>query len=84
MTFDRAGTYVFRVTVTDASGLSVSSSTSVTVAQTLSSAPGIQLYLDQAFPPAVGQQVNDSVAELIAGKASPQQVAQAISDVAKQ
>lgn len=56
----------------------------VTVSQTLSSAPGIQLYLDQAFPPAVGQQVNDSVAELIAGKASPQQVAQAISDVAKQ
>ena len=37
------------------------------VAETLAAATGFQLYLDQAYPPAVGQQVNDSVAELIAG-----------------
>ena len=47
------------------------------VAETLASATGFQLYLDQAYAPAVGQQVNDSVAELLAGKSSPEQVAQA-------
>jgi raffinose/stachyose/melibiose transport system substrate-binding protein len=53
------------------------------VAEALASATGFQLYLDQAFPPAVGTQVNDSVAELIAGKASAEQVTQAITAVAK-
>lgn len=53
------------------------------VVRTLAQATGFQLYLDQAYPPAVGAQVNDSVAELIAGKASPEQVAQAITEVAK-
>jgi raffinose/stachyose/melibiose transport system substrate-binding protein len=51
------------------------------VAQAVSSATGFQLYLDQAYPPAVGQQVNDSVAELVAGKASPEQVTQTIHSV---
>jgi raffinose/stachyose/melibiose transport system substrate-binding protein len=49
----------------------------------LSNASGFQLFLDQAYPPAIGQQVNDSVAELVAGTASPQQVAQAIAATAK-
>ncbi|WP_268959633.1 extracellular solute-binding protein [Nonomuraea antri] len=53
------------------------------VATLLSAASGYQLYLDQAYPPAVGQQVNDSVAELIAGTKTPEQVGQAISDVAE-
>jgi raffinose/stachyose/melibiose transport system substrate-binding protein len=53
------------------------------VAEALSTATGFQLYLDQAYAPAVGQQVNDSVAELIAGKATPEQVAKSIADVAK-
>jgi raffinose/stachyose/melibiose transport system substrate-binding protein len=53
------------------------------VAQTLAQASGFQLYLDQAFPPAVGQEVNDSVAALIAGQKSPQQVAKAITQTAK-
>jgi raffinose/stachyose/melibiose transport system substrate-binding protein len=53
------------------------------VHQTVSKASGFQLYLDQAYPPAVGQQVNDSVAELIAGKSSPEQVAKAIAKTAK-
>ncbi len=43
----------------------------------------VQLYLDQAYAPAVGQAVNDAVAELFAGKASPQEVAQQIADAAK-
>ncbi|MDP9793275.1 raffinose/stachyose/melibiose transport system substrate-binding protein [Catenuloplanes nepalensis] len=54
------------------------------VADILATSTGFQLYLDQAFPPAVGQQVNDSVAELLAGKSSPEDVAEAITAAAKQ
>jgi len=54
------------------------------VAQTLATSTAFQLYLDQAYAPAVGQQVNDSVAELLAGKSSPEKVAKAITDAAKQ
>ncbi len=53
------------------------------VAKALDDATGFQLYLDQDFPPAVGQEVNDSVAALVAGKKTPQQVAQAITRTAK-
>jgi len=53
------------------------------VAETLASATGFQLYLDQAYPPAVGTQVNDSVAELIAGKKTPDQVTKDITSTAK-
>jgi raffinose/stachyose/melibiose transport system substrate-binding protein len=53
------------------------------VATQLAAATGYQLYLDQAYPPAVGQQVNDSVAELIAGTKTPEQVGADISEVAK-
>jgi raffinose/stachyose/melibiose transport system substrate-binding protein len=49
----------------------------------LTQATGFQLYLDQAYPPTIGQQVNDSVAALVAGSASPQEVAQAIAKTAK-
>ncbi|MEW9527074.1 extracellular solute-binding protein [Microbispora sp. NPDC049125] len=54
------------------------------VADNLLKATGFQLFLDQAFPPAVGQEVNDTVAELIAGKMTPDQVAKQITEVAKQ
>ncbi|WP_213450171.1 extracellular solute-binding protein [Rhizomonospora bruguierae] len=53
------------------------------VAQTVTDATGFQLYLDQAWAPAIGTQVNDSVAALVAGKATPEQVASAITDAAK-
>ncbi|MFI7638776.1 extracellular solute-binding protein [Nonomuraea sp. NPDC049400] len=53
------------------------------VATLLASAGGYQLYLDQAYPPAVGQQVNDSVAELIAGTKTPEEVGKDITEVAK-
>jgi raffinose/stachyose/melibiose transport system substrate-binding protein len=49
----------------------------------LKSATGFLLYLDQAYPPAIGQQVNDSVAELVARSATPQAVARAIAKTAK-
>jgi raffinose/stachyose/melibiose transport system substrate-binding protein len=54
------------------------------VVETLASATKFQLYLDQAYAPAVGQQVNDSVAALMAGSSSPQQVAQEVTEVAGQ
>jgi raffinose/stachyose/melibiose transport system substrate-binding protein len=54
------------------------------VGETLAKASGFQLYLDQAYAPAVGQQVNDSVAELLAGKAKPEKVVEAITTAAKQ
>lgn len=50
----------------------------------LKAATGFQLYLDQAYAPALGQQVNDSVAGLIAGSKSPQQVTEAITKTAKE
>jgi raffinose/stachyose/melibiose transport system substrate-binding protein len=53
------------------------------VAQTANGATGLQLYLDQAFPPEVGQEVNDQVSALFAGKATPEQVAKAITSTAK-
>ncbi|MFF9153961.1 extracellular solute-binding protein [Streptomyces sp. NPDC014846] len=48
----------------------------------LKAATGFQLYLDQAYAPAVGQEVNDSVAALIAGSRTPEQVARSITKTA--
>jgi raffinose/stachyose/melibiose transport system substrate-binding protein len=53
------------------------------VAESLANATGFQLYLDQAYPPAVGAEVNDSVAELFAGTKTPEQVSADITEVAK-
>ncbi|MFF1411521.1 extracellular solute-binding protein [Streptomyces sp. NPDC058289] len=53
------------------------------VADSLVKATGFQLFLDQAYPPAVGQEVNDSVADLIAGKKTPEQVTKSITEAAK-
>jgi raffinose/stachyose/melibiose transport system substrate-binding protein len=50
----------------------------------LKAATGFQLFLDQAYAPAVGQEVNDSVAALIAGSKSPQQVTESITKTAKE
>lgn len=54
------------------------------VAEATAAATGFQLYLDQDFPPAVGEQVNDSTAALIAGEKTPEQVVQEITEVARQ
>jgi raffinose/stachyose/melibiose transport system substrate-binding protein len=53
------------------------------VAKTVAEATGFQLYLDQAWPPAVGEQVNAGVTDIIAGKARPDQMVKAITEVAK-
>jgi raffinose/stachyose/melibiose transport system substrate-binding protein len=52
------------------------------VLDTRGQASFVQLYLDQAYAPAVGQAVNDAVQELFAGKASPQDVAGKIAEAA--
>ncbi|GGS48607.1 extracellular solute-binding protein [Streptomyces griseoviridis] len=54
------------------------------VQKQLKAATGFQLYLDQAYAPAVGQEVNDSVAALVAGSKSPEQVAESITKTAKE
>jgi raffinose/stachyose/melibiose transport system substrate-binding protein len=43
----------------------------------------VQLYLDQAYAPAVGQAINDAVQELFAGKATPEEVSTKIADAAR-
>jgi raffinose/stachyose/melibiose transport system substrate-binding protein len=53
------------------------------VADTVAEATGFQLYLDQAYAPSVGQTVNDSVAALIAGEMSPEDVATAVTESAQ-
>ncbi|MER7192229.1 extracellular solute-binding protein [Streptomyces flaveolus] len=54
------------------------------VQKQLKGTTGFQLYLDQAYAPALGQEINDSVAALIAGSKSPQQVAESITKTAKE
>ncbi|MBB5132203.1 raffinose/stachyose/melibiose transport system substrate-binding protein [Thermocatellispora tengchongensis] len=53
------------------------------VTENLGKATGAQLYLDQYLPPAVGQQINDSTAELIAGTKTPEEVAKTITQTAQ-
>ncbi|WP_406172771.1 extracellular solute-binding protein [Streptomyces sp. NBC_00996] len=55
----------------------------IAVSGMLNKATGFQLYLDQAYAPAVGQEINDSVAALIAGSKSPEQVTRSVTQVAK-
>ncbi|MCB9099914.1 MAG: extracellular solute-binding protein [Anaerolineales bacterium] len=50
------------------------------VAENAAKAPYMQLYYDQALPPAVGSVVNDSVQGLFAGTSSPEEVGQAIQE----
>jgi raffinose/stachyose/melibiose transport system substrate-binding protein len=56
----------------------------VLVQQLFSQAKYFQLYYDQYMPSAMGAIINDAVAGLYAGTKTPEQVAQAIEDGAKQ
>jgi raffinose/stachyose/melibiose transport system substrate-binding protein len=53
------------------------------VLDALDAQTGSQLYLDQDYPPAVGETINDSVTELIAGTMTPADVAAAITTTAQ-
>ncbi len=48
----------------------------------LGQASFVQLYLDQYFTPELGAAVNDAVATLFAGEATPEELTQAITDAA--
>lgn len=52
------------------------------IVEARNNAPYFQLYYDQFLTPALGGAVNDAVATIFAGVASPQEAAQAIEDVA--
>ena len=54
----------------------------VPVAEGLGASTFLQLYLDQFFPSEVGTAINDQVALLFAGEASPEEAASAITAVA--
>ena len=55
----------------------------IAVQQGFAAAKYFQLYYDQYMPSAMGGIINDAVAELYAGTATPEQVAQEIEDGAK-
>jgi raffinose/stachyose/melibiose transport system substrate-binding protein len=54
------------------------------VLKSRSSSPFVQLYLDIAYSAAIGQALDDAVANQFAGQATPQQVLQQIETAAKQ
>jgi raffinose/stachyose/melibiose transport system substrate-binding protein len=56
----------------------------ILVQQGFAAADYFQLYYDQYMPSAMGSIINDAVAGLFAGTSTPEQVAQAIEDGAKQ
>jgi raffinose/stachyose/melibiose transport system substrate-binding protein len=56
----------------------------ILVQETFAAAEYFQLYYDQYMPSAMGSIINDAVAGLFAGTSTPEQVAQAIEDGAKQ
>ena len=54
-----------------------------TVLENRAKATFAQLYLDQATTPALGAAINDAIAELYAGTATPEEVAKTIAEAAK-
>jgi raffinose/stachyose/melibiose transport system substrate-binding protein len=45
-------------------------------------APFVQLYFDKALPTAVGKALNDEIANMFAGKSTPEKIVKAVSDAA--
>jgi raffinose/stachyose/melibiose transport system substrate-binding protein len=68
--------------VTKGSEVSVTDPYQLAVLEGLGQATFVQLYLDQFFSPELGAAVNDAVATLFAGTATPEEVTQAITDAA--
>jgi raffinose/stachyose/melibiose transport system substrate-binding protein len=80
---DKAGASGATLPVLKGSESSVEDPNMKAVLDARAEASSVQLFLDQAYAPAVGQAVNDAVQALFAGKSSPQEVAQQIADAAK-
>jgi len=53
------------------------------VVTTVAKTTAFHLYPDQAWPPSVGQALNDSVSQLVAGAMSPDAVAKALTEAAQ-
>ena len=68
--------------VTKGSEVSITDPYQLAVLEGLAEASFVQLYLDQFFSPELGAAVNDAVATLFAGTATPEEVTQAITDAA--
>ena len=68
--------------VTNGSESSISDPYLTAVLDARGDATYVQLYLDQAYDPELGAVINDAVAELFAGQASPEDVATTIADAA--
>jgi len=68
--------------VTKGSEVSITDPYQLAVLEGLSQASFVQLYLDQYFSPELGAAVNDAVATLFAGTATPEEVAEAITNAA--
>jgi raffinose/stachyose/melibiose transport system substrate-binding protein len=80
---NKAGARGAVLPVTKGTESSVSDPNMKAVLDTRGEAAFVQLYLDQAYAPAVGQAVNDAVQGLFAGKSSPEDVAKSIANAAK-
>ena len=78
----RAGATGVVLPVTQGAEGSVTDPLQQAVLEGLGQASFVQLYLDQYFTPELGAAVNDAVATLFAGQASPEDVTQAITDAA--
>jgi raffinose/stachyose/melibiose transport system substrate-binding protein len=80
---NKAGASGALLPVTKGTESSVEDPNMKAVLDTRAQAASVQLYLDQAYAPDVGQAINDAVQGLFAGKSSPQDVAKSIADAAK-
>jgi raffinose/stachyose/melibiose transport system substrate-binding protein len=79
----RVGSTGFGLPVRKGTESSVKDPNLRTVLKFRSTSPFIQLYLDQAYSAAIGQALNGAIAKQFAGKATPEQVVQAITKAAK-
>ncbi len=81
---NNAGISFFSIPVIKGTESAITDPVTKAIVAARNNAPYFQLYYDQFLPPAVGNEVNDAVATIFAGTASPQDAAQAIEDVAAQ
>ncbi len=79
----RIGSTNFGLPVLKGSESSVKDPNLATVLKFRSSSPFVQLYLDIAYSDAIGQALDDAVANEFAGQATPQQVVDQIAGAAK-
>jgi raffinose/stachyose/melibiose transport system substrate-binding protein len=68
--------------VTPGTESSVSDTSLKNVLDFRNKSPFVQLYFDKALPTAVGQALNDEIANMFAGKSDPNKIVKAVSDAA--